>query len=192
MPTTKLSTLRQQSSLLERTMAAAVKDKATVTSEGKPTRRLTEGVVIREVPTHLDARGSVVEMFDPAWGWHPDPIVFAYSFSIKPGYVKGWNLHQLHEDRYFLLQGEMELVLYDPRPKSATCGEICRIPLSHHRRCIVNVPRNVWHADYNVGTSEVLVVNFPTMAYNHADPDKWRLPIDTDLIPYSFPGAKGW
>ena len=83
-------------------------------------------------------------------------------------------------------------MLYDPRPESPTCGKINRIVLGAHRRCLVNVPCNVWHADHNIGTSDVLVVNFPTRPYNHADPDKHRLPLDTPLIPHSFPGAKGW
>ena len=57
---------------------------------------------------------------------------------------------------------------------------------------LVNVPRNVWHADHNIGTTDVLVVNFPTLAYDHANPDRYRLPLDTDLIPHSFGNATGW
>jgi dTDP-4-dehydrorhamnose 3,5-epimerase len=179
-------------SLLDTTLAAAVKDGQTVSPDGKSLRRLTEGVVFRDLPTHTDDRGSVMEMLDPRWGWHPDPIVFAYCFTIRPGYVKGWNLHKLHEDRYCLLQGEMELVLYDPRPESKTCGEVCTIVLSANQRRIVNVPRNVWHADHSIGSADALVVNFPTMQYDHANPDKYRLPIDSDLIPHKFPGARGY
>ncbi len=41
--------------------------------------------------------------------------------------AKGWNLHRQHDDRYCLLTGEMALVLYDPRPSSPTCGQVCRI-----------------------------------------------------------------
>ncbi|MGE0706121.1 MAG: dTDP-4-dehydrorhamnose 3,5-epimerase family protein [Vicinamibacterales bacterium] len=183
---------RTDVTLLDRTLAAAIRDVRTVTDASQPLQRLTEGVRIRPALTHADERGTVVEMFDPRWGWHPDPIVFAYSFTIRPGIVKGWNLHKEHEDRYFILQGEMELVLFDPRPDSPTCGEVCRIVLSEHNRCLVNVPPCVWHADHNIGTRDVVVVNFPTSQYNHASPDKYRLPIDTDLIPHSFPGARGW
>ncbi len=178
--------------LLETTLAAAKRDAAMVSSAGVPKQSLTEGVVFRPSPTHADARGSVFELFDLRWNWHPDPLVFAYTFTIRPGFVKGWNLHKEHEDRYCVLLGEMELVLFDPRPESTTCGQVCRIVLSERNRGIVNVPRNVWHADHNIGTSDVVVVNFPTMAYDHGNPDKYRLPIDSDLIPYRFPGARGW
>jgi dTDP-4-dehydrorhamnose 3,5-epimerase len=177
----------QQLNLLEATIAAAKKDVATVSSKGESLRRLTHGVVIRRLVTHTDFRGSVTELYDPRWGFHPDPLVFSYLFTIRPGVVKGWSLHQRHEDRYVLLQGEMELVLYDPRPDSPTCGEVCTIVLSEYDRCIVNIPVHVWHADRNIGSRDVVAVNFPTIQYDHTDPDKLRLPIDTPLIPHQFP-----
>lgn len=179
-------------SILDITLEVARRDEQLATPDGELVGRLTEGVRIRLLPIQADERGSVSELFDPRWNWHPDPIVFVYSFTIRPGCVKGWNLHREHEDRYAIVKGEMELVLFDPRPESSTYKQVCRIVLSEHRRGLVNVPRNVWHADHNIGTSDVIVVNLPTAPYDHANPDKYRLPIDTDLIPHSFGNAKGW
>jgi dTDP-4-dehydrorhamnose 3,5-epimerase len=81
---------------------------------------------------------------------------------------------------------EMELVMFDPKPDSPTCGQVCRIVLLERDRCIVNVPPNVWHADHNIGRCDAIVVNFPTMQYDHPSPDKWRLPLDAPLIPHRF------
>jgi dTDP-4-dehydrorhamnose 3,5-epimerase len=178
--------------ILDQTLAAATRDRPTVTAEGELLRRLTDGVKIRETRTLSDERGSVFEIFDERWGWHPMPIVSLHCFTIRPGFVKGWGLHETHEDRYFILSGEMELVLFDPRSDSSTYGQICKIPMSEHNRCLVNIPTHVWHADHNVGTKDVVVIDMPTSPYNHANPDKCRLPIDTPLIPYSFGEARGW
>lgn len=183
--------MKTMESRLEETLVVARRDRQMATPQGHVVRRLTDGVWIRPLPTIVDQRGSVCELFDPRWGWHPDPIVFSYFFTIRPGMVKGWNLHREHEDRYALIFGDLELVLYDPRPDSPTCGEVCTIALSAHQRCLVNVPKNVWHADHNIGSTDAVVVNFPTAAYNHANPDKYRLPLDTDVIPYSFGNATG-
>ena len=181
-----------KTSLLDITLSQAVGDKPTVTPQGAPLRRLTHGVTIKKLVTHTDFRGTVTELFDPRWNFHPEPLLFAYSFSIRPNIVKGWNLHRKHEDRYAILHGDMELVLFDPRPESPTYGEICKIILSESDRCLVNVPIDVWHADYNFGNKDAVLINFPTMQYDYNSPDKWRLPIDTDLIPYKFPkGTKG-
>ena len=189
------TTIHQQDitgrSLLEETLAAARRDIQMANPEGQPVRQLTEGVRIRPLPIHTDPRGSVCELYDTRWGWHDEPLVFAYAFSIRPGVVKGWSLHKEHEDRYALLQGEMDLVLFDPRPESGTYGQVCRITLTANQRCIVNIPRHVWHADHNIGSTDVLAINFPTTCYDHANPDKYRLPIGTDLIPYSFGNAIG-
>jgi len=82
------------------------------------------------LPAQIDSRGSVCELFDPRREWHPDPLVFADFFTIRPGMAKGWNLHREHEDRYAIVRGDMDLVLYDPRPESSTCGEVCVITWS--------------------------------------------------------------
>ena len=179
-------------SILDLTLASAVRDRQMARPDGSLVRRLIEGVHIKPLTTQVDGRGWITELYDPRWNWHAEDLVFAYTFSIRPGFVKGWNLHKEHEDRYALIQGDMEVVLYDPRPESSTYGDVCRIVLSEHQRSIVNIPRNVWHADHNIGSKDLVVVNFPTSPYDHANPDKYRLPIDTDLIPYSFGDAKGW
>jgi dTDP-4-dehydrorhamnose 3,5-epimerase len=169
-----------------------VQDKATVTAAGEPLVVLPDGVRFHRVPLHLDDRGSVCEVFDPRWQWHPDPIVFVYSFTIRPGKVKGWGLHKKHEDRYFVLSGEMEVVFYDPRPDSSTQGQVSKVILSEYDRRIMNVPVGVWHANQNLGQKDLIVVNFPTIPYDHAKPDKYRLPLDTDQIPYKFENTSGW
>lgn len=173
-------------------MIEATQDRATVTSGGESRQALPHGVSFKEVPTHIDERGSVCEMFDERWDWHEDPLVFAYCFTVRPGVIKGWGLHKLHEDRYFTLFGELEVVFYDERKDSPTRGLVSSVVLSHHNRRVMNIPAGVWHACRNVGPEDVVVINFPTIPYDHENPDKYRLPLDTDRIPYRFENAKGW
>jgi dTDP-4-dehydrorhamnose 3,5-epimerase len=113
-------------------------------------------------------------------------------FTLRPGRVKGWGMHREHEDRYFILAGEMEVVMYDARDDSPTRGLVSRVVLSEYRRRLMNVPTGVWHANRNIGTKDVIVVNCPTTPYDHANPDKYRLPLDTDQIPYRFEDPRGW
>ena len=54
------------------------------------------------------------------------------------------------------------------------------------------IPRGVFHAHVNVGRTDALLVSMPTRAYDHTDPDVYRLPLDTDLIPYRFEERIGW
>jgi dTDP-4-dehydrorhamnose 3,5-epimerase len=169
-----------------------IKDTQTVTPDGKSTSPMIYGVTFKEITTHIDERGSVCEMFDSRWNWHKGPLVFSYVFTVRPGVVKGWGMHKKHEDRYFILFGEMEVLLYDDRDDSPTKGVLSKIYLSEHNRRLMNIPIGVWHADHNIGLKDAVIVNFPTICYDHASPDKYRLPLNNDKIPYKFENVKGW
>lgn len=179
-------------SLSRRLEEASQRDGNTVTPSGERTEVSIDGLKIRDLVLHTDERGTVCELFDPRWNWHPDPMVFSYVWTLRPGWVKGWAMHKMHEDRYCLISGEMKLVLYDTRDQSPTFGRIQEIHLSEQRRQLVNVPSGVWHADENIGTTNAVIINYPTIQYDHANPDKYRLPLDTDLIPYRFHGRRGY
>ncbi len=179
--------------LLERTLAAADKDKVTTKADSQPLIQEIDGVQTRYPPVHTDARGTLVEVFSADWDWDEEPLNFIYTVTIRPGIVKGWALHKTHADRYFLIDGELEVVLYDVRPDSPTCGKLSRLVMSDARRSLLRIPAFVWHADHNFGHRDARILNMPSRPYDHANPDKYRLPLDTDLIPHSFgPGVKGW
>ena len=164
-----------------------------VTAAGEPLRQLPEGVVIRPGVTHVDERGAVFELYDPRWAVHDAPMVYAYISTMRPGWAKGWAVHDHHDDRYVLLTGRVELVLYDGRPDSATSGLEARLQLTDLHRCLVTVPAGVWHAERNIGEVETVIVNFPTTPYDHEAPDKRRLPLDNDELPVQLgPGWRGY
>lgn len=169
------------------------RDVQTVTSDGRRLEALPAGMVVRDLVTHSDDRGTVCELYDPRWGVNPDALVFAYQFTIRPGQAKGWGIHREHEDRYAFLDGELELVFYDAREDSATAGQESRLVLSELHRKLITIPRGVWHAERNIGARDVRVVNFPTIMYDHSNPDKYRLPLDTDELPVRLgPEWHGW
>ena len=143
-------------------MADLRREIATVTPSGERLQQLPDGVSFRDAVTHIDDRGSVCELFDPRWGWSDDPLLYAYFFTLRPGMVKGWGMHMEHEDRYFILYGDLEVVLYDDRVDSPTRGLVSRIYLSEQHRRLMNIPAGIWHANRNVGQRDVTAINFPT------------------------------
>jgi dTDP-4-dehydrorhamnose 3,5-epimerase len=168
-------------------LAAAVKDGHLANPEGKPNFKLPEGCYTRELPSHPDDRGLVCELFDPRWDTLEHPFEFCYFWTMRPNVAKGWAMHKVHEDRYCLIYGEMKTVLYDGREDSKTFGQVFEIFLSDERRRMLTIARGVWHVDLNTGDGDTVIVNFPTILYNHESPDKYRLPLHTDLIPYKIP-----
>jgi dTDP-4-dehydrorhamnose 3,5-epimerase len=178
--------------LLEQTLAAARRQGQTVTSEGVPVAPTLPGVRRHQTPSHVDERGWLVELFHPGWEIATDPLVSAYVTTVRPGYAKGWGLHREHYDRYFLLVGAIELVLYDVRPDSPTLGQVATVKLSEFNRGLLTIPINVWHAMRNLTDKEAVIVNMPSRAFDHVNPDKYSLPLNTPLIPYDFGDTPGW
>jgi dTDP-4-dehydrorhamnose 3,5-epimerase len=168
------------------------KDVQTVTADGRSIQRLIEGVVIQSATTHVDDRGTLCEILSPHRPPHPAPLVYVYQFTIRPGKIKGWHIHHLHDDRIFISQGQARVVLYDVRPESPTFGMVNEIYRSDLDRNIMVIPAYVFHAHQNVGSTDALFISMPTRPYQHSDPDVYRLPIDTDQIPYKFDTRLGW
>jgi dTDP-4-dehydrorhamnose 3,5-epimerase len=119
-------------------------------------------------------------------------MVYAYQSMVRPGKVKGWIVHRLQDDRLFVSLGTLRIVLYDARDGSPTQGRINEIFLGERNRAMIIIPRGVYHAVQNVGDTDAYFVNLPTRAYDHANPDKYRLPLDSDLIPYRFDEKLGY
>jgi dTDP-4-dehydrorhamnose 3,5-epimerase len=165
----------------------AIQDGQMANPDGTPVFKLPVGATLHELPCHPDDRGIVCELFDPRWRHLEHPFEFCYFWTLKPKVAKGWALHLEHSDRYCIVNGEMLTVLYDGREDSETFGRSFEVFMSDRRRRMLLIPPGVWHADLNLGNTETLVVNFPTIKYNHAKPDKYRLPLNTDLIPYKIP-----
>jgi dTDP-4-dehydrorhamnose 3,5-epimerase len=58
-----------------------------------------------------------------------------------------------------------------------------------YRQELVIVPPGVWHGVRNFGPDNAILLNLVDRAYEYTSPDHWRLPIDTDQIPFRFEGA---
>jgi dTDP-4-dehydrorhamnose 3,5-epimerase len=163
-----------------------IKDLKTVNKDGQSIQTPIEGVAIRHAKTIADERGSICEMYDLRWDYHPEPLVYAYHVTIRPKMVKGWVCHEFQDDRSFFSMGEIQVVLYDARPESPTYGKINEFVVGTNNRALLTIPKGVWHALRNIGDCDAVFVNMPTQPFNHDNPDKYRLPLDNDVIPYKF------
>lgn len=167
-------------------MPPPVKDRPTVTPDGVRIDPLIEGVVVRFQAPVEDERGEIVEVYRPSWGVLDAPLVYVYHISILPGIVKGWVVHQHQDDRLFVQRGRLRFGLYDDRRDSPTHQMLNVFTVSERHRALVVIPRGVFHGIENVGVDEAIYLNMPTRAYDHANPDKHRLPLENDLIPFAF------
>ncbi len=163
-----------------------LQDRPTVDADGRSAAPQIEGVVVRDAVTLLDERGELTEVYSEPWGVLPEPVLHVYQVIAAPGSIRAWIVHRKQSDRLFFSLGKLKLVLFDERAGSPTRGRLEELFLGERRRALVVIPPGVYHAVQNVGTTDALYINLPTRIFDHGAPDKFRLPLDSELIPYRF------
>jgi dTDP-4-dehydrorhamnose 3,5-epimerase len=82
--------------------------------------------------------------------------------------------------------GHMRVVLHDPRDGSPTRGQVDVFHLSPARPTLLAVPPWIWHGVQNLSNDPSSFVNLFDRPYSYEDPDEWRLPPDSEEIPFTF------
>jgi dTDP-4-dehydrorhamnose 3,5-epimerase len=146
---------------------------------------MIEKVILKELKMIVDERGRVMEVL------RADENIFlkfgqVYMTTTRPGVIKAWHLHKLQVDNITCLAGELKLVLYDVREGSSTYHQLEEIFLGEYRPLLVQIPPFIYHGWKCISPQEAIVINIPTLPYNHKEPDEYRLPYDTPQIPYSW------
>jgi dTDP-4-dehydrorhamnose 3,5-epimerase len=171
-------------------LAGARKDGQLVTSEWQHVRKVIDGALVHEVRHVPRDHGVITEVYRPEWDPTGLPVVHLYQSRLFPGAIGAWSCHARSIDRLFINQGHVKVVLYDARDDSPTRGVVMELHAGDARPAFVVIPVGVWHGLQNLGASDALMLNLPTTAYDYADPDHYRLPWDTDQIPYRWvPGG---
>lgn len=174
-----------ETSTNERATRAAVADAQTADDSGRRIVPEIDGVTVRAARTVVDSRGELTELFATAWYESVEPVAHAYLVVAAPGSIRGWVVHDHQDDHLTYLSGRVRVVLYDARTGSPTEGVLAEHYFGSNNRCHLIIPAGVFHLVQNVGTEDALFTNHPSRPYRHDAPDKRRLPVDTDLIPYT-------
>lgn len=172
-------------------LAGAIKDAQQITPNWHLIEDGIDGVHVHEVLHVPRAHGVITELYRPEWDPSGMPVVHAYQSRLYPGAIGAWSCHARTIDRLFVNQGSLRVVLFDGREDSRTHGRVHEVYVGDARPALIVVPVGVWHGLQNLGSADALVMNFPTQAYDYADPDHYRLPVDTPEIPYAWSSREG-
>jgi len=167
-------------------LTGAQKDPQIVSSDWQKIQPGIEGVIVREVLHVPRDHGVITEMFRPEWDPTGMPVIHIYQSRLFPGAIGAWSCHTESIDRLFVNQGHLKVVLFDGREESPTFGRVAELHVGDARPAFLVLPTGIWHGLQNLGSTDALVLNYPTKAYDYEDPDHWRLPYDTDQIPYTW------
>jgi dTDP-4-dehydrorhamnose 3,5-epimerase len=167
-------------------LPGAQKDGQQISEDWQKTVKAIDGVSVREVRHVPRDHGVITEIFRPEWDPTGLPVVHIYQSRLYPGALGAWSCHQRSTDRLFVNQGQLKIVLFDGREDSKTRGLLMELYAGDARPSLIVVPPGIWHGLQNLGSTDALIVNFPTEAYDYKDPDHYRLAYDTPEIPYTW------
>lgn len=144
-----------------------------------------EGVMVKRLSFIPDERGRLMEILrrdDPVF----EKFGQIYLTTAYPGVIKAWHYHRLQRDYFAVLSGMAQIVLYDNREDSLTRGRADEFFAGDYNPLLISIPPLVIHGFKALGMKEVLLLNCPTEPYNRVEPDEYRLPLDTPLIPFQW------
>jgi dTDP-4-dehydrorhamnose 3,5-epimerase len=167
-------------------LPGAVKDKRSSSPDWELSAPKISGVQVKEIRNIPTGNGTTVELYRQDWGLHDRPITQIISVSLHPGAISAWHCHEIQTDHVMVVSGAMRGVLYDAREDSPTKGALDILNLSEKRPRLLVIPPLVFHGFKNVSGEKVIFNNFFDRQYNYEEPDEWRLPWNSDSIPYKF------
>jgi dTDP-4-dehydrorhamnose 3,5-epimerase len=165
-------------------MSDPQQDPQTVTPTGQRLEKRIAGLEIVALKAQMDARGELTELYNLSWGL--DPLVYSYMVVSYPQSIRAWVLHKQQTDRLVVIIGRLQWAFFDAREDSPTHQMLNHYIMSEHERTMLVIPPGVYHGVKNMGFEDAIFINQPNMPYNHANPDKYRLPLKNDLIPFDF------
>jgi dTDP-4-dehydrorhamnose 3,5-epimerase len=165
----------------------AQKDPQSVTSDWNSLQDAIEGVRVREMKNVIKNRGDVLcEVFRREWMPDDGDVDQVFQSVMNPGSISAWHVHRLTTDRLFASHWALQIVLFDGRENSPTYGRINEFRFGAMRPALVIIPPGVFHGVRNISHEPAVLLNLVNRAYRYEDPDQWRLPLDTEVIPYRF------
>lgn len=154
-------------------------------------QRFIHGVHLKQIENVITGYGALTEVYRRDWALDEGAVDQVFQSLLEPGAISGWHAHAETTDRLFVGMGRVRIVLYDSRKSSPTFGLVNEFRSGAPRPSLVVIPPQVWHAVENISAVPSLLINAVDKAYRYESPDHYRLPLETDQIPYRFRQGRG-
>jgi dTDP-4-dehydrorhamnose 3,5-epimerase len=146
---------------------------------------MIQGVESKQLAKRADERGFLMELL------RSDDSIFTkfgqcYVSMNYPGVVRAWHWHEKQDDFFVVVKGMIKVGLCDMREGSPTRGQVNEFYLGENNNILLKIPVGVAHGYKTIGVEPSLLINFPSEVYNREEPDEYRLPWNTDQIPFNW------
>ena len=153
--------------------------------------QLIQGIEIEPIAQFPDDRGCFAELFrfgEPGLARDFDATSKSHiqvSFTVSyPGVIKAIHYHFEQTDLWAPLSGMLQVILFDLRESSPTCGWLNTIFVGAARPWKLRIPPGIGHGYKVVGPESSLLVYAMNRIYNPQD--EGRIPHDDPGINYDW------
>lgn len=146
---------------------------------------MIEGVHVRRLVPHADARGSLTEILRSDW---PGFAGFGQAILTVnlPGVIRAWHWHRRQTDVIVVIRGRVLLPLFDGRQGSSTFQVVDEHVGDGDAPIALFVPPGVYHGYKTLGEAAAMILNFPDQLYDPDHPDEERVPHDSPIVGYDW------
>ena len=149
---------------------------------------MIEGVVLKELTTHIDERGFFREVIRVTDDFFKEGFGQLSHSLVYPGIVKAWHLHKSQTQWTYVVCGVLKVALHDCRPKSPTYRKTMEFLAGDTQPTLVySIPAGVAHG-YRCVNGPAQVLYLTSGVYDLAD--EQRLPHDDPAIGYDWSRAQ--
>lgn len=112
-----------------------------------PVAPLPQGVRLRHLDAHRDARGCLTEVFRAVWEQEFRPLQWT-AMATEAGTLRGVHVHPRHTDYLVLVTGRTSVGLKDLRSGSPTEDLTALVTIAGEQPVAVTIPNGVAHGIY--------------------------------------------
>lgn len=168
------------------------KDSQSITHDWEMVNQtLIDGVQIKQIASVPTNYGHLTEVYRRDWQLNGEGVEQVFMSMLEPGGMSAWHVHAVTTDRIFVAHGQFRIVLFDSRKDSPTYGKVNEFLFGTVKPALLVIPPKVWHGVQNTASIRGTLINVVDSAYRYEAPDHFRLPVDTDQIPYRFQAPVG-
>jgi dTDP-4-dehydrorhamnose 3,5-epimerase len=160
------------------------------TMEPNSSNVVIDGVIVKELKTHLDPRGFFREVIRKTDTFFQEGSFGQWSHSkMAKDVVKAWHYHHVQTDWWYCPIGKIQTVLYDNRPESSTYQQKMIIEMgdsTEHpgaREVCVKIPPGVLHG-CKVLSQQAHLFYITSETYDTRD--EGRFPYNSEVVGHDW------
>lgn len=147
---------------------------------------MIEGVRIKKLVRHGTDKGNFMELVRDDDGLLEQFGQVSISTTF-PGIIKAFHWHEQQDDAWYVVKGNVQVVLHDLRKDSNTYKETHVLFAGElYEPQVIVIPKGIAHGYKVLGDGPVVMLYMTTKSYNAKDPDERRIPFDDPGIGFDW------